>query len=72
VPSGIKSIAPIRRQPAWGRLNPPHEHFSLYGSEDLMAKIQPARCWQYKPGDILAIGPLNWDEMIDEDDDDDN
>ena len=29
-------------------------------------------CRQYKPGDFLAVRPLNWDEVIDEDDDDDN
>jgi len=37
-----------------------------------MEEIEPPSCRQYKPGDFLAIGPLNWDETIDEDDDDDN
>jgi len=48
------------------------EHFSLYGSDDLQAKIEPPSCRQYKPDDFLAVRPLNWDEIIDEDDDDDN
>jgi len=34
--------------------------------------IEPPSCWQYKPGDLLAVSPPNWDEIIDEDNDDDN
>ena len=34
--------------------------------------MEPPSCRQYKPGDFLAIRPLNWDEIIDEDDDDEN
>jgi len=48
------------------------ERFSWYGSDDLRAKIEPPSCRQYKPGHFLAVRPLNWDEIIDEDDDDDN
>jgi len=48
------------------------EHFSCYGSDDPRAKIEPPSCRQYKPGDFLAVRPLNWDEIIDEDDDDEN
>jgi len=48
------------------------ERFSWYGSHDLREKIEPPTCRQYKPGDFLAIRPLNWDEIIDEDDDDEN
>ena len=48
------------------------ERFSKYGSADLRAKSQPPSCWQYNPGDLLAIWPLNWDLIIDEDDDDEN
>jgi hypothetical protein len=48
------------------------ERFSWYGRDDLRAKIEPPSCRQYKPGDFLAVRPLNWDEIIDEDDDDDN
>jgi hypothetical protein len=40
------------------------ERFSLYGSNDLRAKIEPLSCWQYKPGDYLGIRPLDWDEII--------
>jgi len=48
------------------------ECFSWYGSDDLRAKIDPPSCRQYEPGDILAVRPPNWDEIIDEDDDDEN
>jgi len=48
------------------------EGFSWYGSDDLRAKIEPPSCRQYNPGDFLAVRPLNWDEIIDEDDDGDN
>jgi len=48
------------------------EHLSWYGSYDRRAKIQPPSCWHYKPGRFLAVGPLNWEEIIDKDDDDDN
>jgi hypothetical protein len=48
------------------------ECFSLYGSDDLRAKIEPPICRQYKPGNFLAVKPLNWDEIIEEDDDDDS
>jgi len=41
-----------------------------YGSDDLRAKIEPPSYQQYKPGDMLAVRPLNWEEIIDEDDDD--
>jgi hypothetical protein len=48
------------------------EHFSWYGSDNLMAKIEPPSSRQYKPGDFLAIRPDNWDELIHEDNDDGN
>jgi hypothetical protein len=34
--------------------------------------IEPPSCRQSKPGVFQAIRPLNWDEIINEDDDDDN
>jgi hypothetical protein len=34
--------------------------------------IESPSCRQYKPGDFVAIGPQNLDEIIDEDDDDEN
>ena len=46
--------------------------FSGYGSNDHRAMIEPPSCWQYKLGDFLGVKPLNGDEIIDEDDDDDN
>jgi hypothetical protein len=47
-------------------------HFCWYGSNNLRAKIELPSCWQYKPGGSLAVTQLNWDGIIDEDDDDDN
>ena len=44
----------------------------MYGSDDLWAKIEPPHYRQYKPGDFLAVRPLNWDEIIDKDDVDEN
>jgi hypothetical protein len=55
-----------------GKVKPTGERCPSYGSNDLSAKIEPPSCRQYKPGDFLAGRPLNWDEIIDEDDDDDN
>jgi len=48
------------------------ERFPWYSSDDLRAKIEPPSCRHYKPGDFLAVRPLNWDDIIDEDDDDEN
>jgi hypothetical protein len=55
-----------------GKVKRTGERFSLYGSDDFRAKIVPPCCRQYKPGDFLAVRPLNWDEIINENDDDDN
>jgi len=55
-----------------GKVKRTGECFSWYGSDDLRAKIEPSSCRQYKPGDFLAVRPLNWDDIIDEDDDDEN
>jgi hypothetical protein len=46
------------------------ELFSWYGSDDLRTQIEPSSCRQCKPGDFLAVRPLNWDEIFDEDADD--
>ena len=48
------------------------EGFAWYSSDDLRAKIEPPSYRRYEPGDFLAVRPLNWDQIIDEDDDDDN
>jgi len=48
------------------------EHFSWYGSYDPRAEMEPPSWQKYKPGDFLAIRPLNRDEILDEDDDDEN
>jgi len=55
-----------------GRVKRIGECFSWYGSDDLRAQIEPPSCRQYKPGDFLAVRPLNWEDIIDEDDDDEN
>jgi len=55
-----------------GKVKRTGEHFSWYGSDNLRANIEQPSCRQYKPGDFLAIRPLNWNEIIDEDDDDEN
>jgi len=47
------------------------ERFFWY-SDDPTAKIEPPSCRQYKPGDFLAVRPLNRDEIFDEDDDDED
>jgi len=52
-----------------GKVKRSSESFSWYSSDDLGAKIEQPSCRQYKPGDIMAVRPLNWDEIIDEDDD---
>jgi len=55
-----------------GKVKHTGERFSWYRSDHLRAKIEPPSCRQYKPGNFLAVRPLNWDEIIDEDDDDEN
>jgi len=55
-----------------GKVKRTRERFSWYGSDVLKAKIQPPSCQQYKPGDFLAVRPLNCDEIIDDGDDDEN
>ena len=58
-------------QTTWARrVQPTSKHFCLYGSDDLRALVEPPCCLQYKPGDFLAIGQLNWHEILDEDDGD--
>jgi len=46
--------------------------YSWYASVYPRAKIEPLSCRQSKPGSFLAVGPLNWDDIIDVDDDDEN
>jgi len=48
------------------------ERFSWYGSDDPRAKIDQPSCRQYEQGDFLAVRPLNWDDIINEEDDDEN
>jgi len=55
-----------------GKVQRTGEHFSWSSSDDIRAKIEPPSCRQYKPGNFLAVRPLNWDEIIDKDDDDEN
>jgi len=72
VPSGIKPIVPKWRQSACGRLHATVSVSSRYGSDAVSSKIEPRSCRQDEPGDFVAVRPLNWDERIDEDDDDEN
>jgi hypothetical protein len=55
-----------------GKVKRTGERLSWYGSDDLRVKIEPPSWRQYKPRDFLAITPLIWDEIIDENDDDEN
>jgi len=55
-----------------GKVDCTSEHYPWYGSDDLKAKIEPPCCRHYKPDDFLAVRPLNWDEIIEVDDDDEN
>ena len=52
-----------------GKVTSTGGRFSWYASDDSRAKIEPPSCRQYKPGDFLAVRPLNHEEIIDEDDD---
>jgi len=54
-----------------GKVEHTGERFSWHCCDDLRAKIEQPSCWQYKPGDFLAVRLLNRDEIIEEDDDDD-
>jgi len=55
-----------------GKVKITGEHFSWYSSDHIRGKIGPQSCRQYKPGNILAVRPLNWDEIIEEDNDNKN
>jgi hypothetical protein len=44
----------------------------LYGSHGLRAKIEPPSSREYKPADFLGVRPLNWDEIINENQDGEN
>jgi len=48
------------------------EHSSWYRINDFSTKVEGPCCQQSKPGDILAVGPLDWDEIIEEDYDNEN
>jgi len=55
-----------------GKVKRTSERVSWYGRDDLKAMIDPPSCRQYEPGNFLTVRPLNWDEIIEEDDDDEN
>jgi hypothetical protein len=42
-----------------GKVKGTGERFSWYGSDVLRAKIEPPSCRRYKPGNFLAVRPLN-------------
>jgi len=37
-----------------------------------MGQIEPPICWQLKPTDFLPVRPLNWDAIMNDDDDDEH
>jgi hypothetical protein len=53
-----------------GMVKRPGDRFCWSGSDNLMAKIELPSCRQYTPGDLLAVKPLNWDDITNKDDDD--
>jgi len=55
-----------------GKIERTGERFSRYSSDDYRAKIEPPSSWQHKPVDCLAVTPLQWDAIIDEDAEDNN
>jgi len=55
-----------------GKIKLTNKRFSWHASDDLSAKIEPPICQQYKPGDILAVRPVHWDEIINQNYDDKN
>jgi hypothetical protein len=55
-----------------GQVKHTGEGFSWYGRDDLTAMIEPPSCRQYKLGNFLAFRPLNWDDIIEKDEDDEN
>jgi len=55
-----------------GKVKSTGEHFSWHGTDHVRVKIEPPRCRQYKPVDFLALRTLDWDEIIDKNDDDEN
>jgi len=48
------------------------DRFAWYCSDDLRTQIEPWSCRRYKPGDFLSVRPLNSEEIIHMDDDDEN
>jgi len=55
-----------------GKVKRNGEHFSWYSSDDLRAQIKRPSCRLYKPSDSLAVRLLNWDEIINKEDGDQN
>jgi hypothetical protein len=51
-----------------GKAKPHGDSFYLSGCDYPRAKSEESCCQQYKPSDVLAIKPLNWDEIIDDND----
>lgn len=48
------------------------EYYSWYGSDDHRAKMDPPSSQQNKPCDFVVGKPLNWDEIIDDDPENEN
>jgi len=56
---------------SWRNVKRTGEQFSWYSRDNPSVKISPPSCRQYTPGDFLAVRPLNPNEKIDQDVDDD-
>jgi len=52
-----------------GKVKRNSERFPWYGCDDPRAKIELPSCRQHEPTDFLAVRPLHWAEILDEDDD---
>jgi len=55
-----------------GKVKSTGERFSWYVGDDPRVRIDRPSCRQYKHGDFLPVRPLNWDGIIDKDDDNEN
>jgi hypothetical protein len=57
---------------SWGKVTATLERVSWYGGDHFGTKRDLPSSWQFKTGDFLAVRPLNWDEIINKADHDEN
>ena len=72
MPSGIRFNRAILLTRSSGKVKCTGKRFSWYPSDHLRLKIEKPSCQQYKPGDIMAVRPLNWDKIIHKENDDEH